>query len=79
MIVEGTKTKVIDIEVDPLHCVVEMYTMWKAQCGLSDYDTLKDSGYWLDHNGKQLRLATIVEIEQHKAFKIVSEVAKNLN
>lgn len=83
MIVEAVKKQVIDVEICPINFTVNMLEQWKVLCRVPINARITDGGYWVkpEHVGHgnyedvRIRLATVEEKEQFKAFKIIANVA----
>lgn len=84
MIVEGRKTQIVDVEVDPVSFLHDLEENWKAIIRVPDSDI--KAGYWVsymtDGNGGVAgefrgRLATQREMLIYNAFETVREVARD--
>lgn len=83
MIVEGRKTQIVDVEVDPVSFLHDLEENWKTIIRVP-YSDIK-AGYWVsymtDGNGGVAdvrgRLATQREILVYNAFETVREVARD--
>lgn len=84
MIIEATQTKVIDVVVDPLKVVIQLWYDWRERVGVPRNSPVF-GGYWMESKGEEgfevwsrLRLATRDEILTFEAFKQMMEVAAKL-
>ena len=82
MIVQGSKTQVVDVDVDPVSFLHDLEESWKAIIRVPDSDI--KAGYWVKYVPTQMgvidvrgRLATHREIEIFNAFETVREVARD--
>lgn len=73
MIVEARKVQTLDVEVDPVTVIVNLFDSWRQISDVPYAAELK-AGYWV-LNGEQKRLATREEIETVAAFKEVARIA----
>lgn len=82
MIVQGSKTQVVDVEIDPVSFLHDLEENWKAIIRVPDSDI--KAGYWVSYMGDghgivdvRGRLATQREIAVYNAFETVREVARD--
>lgn len=82
MIVQGSKTQVVDVEIDPVSFLHDLEENWKAIIRVPDSDI--KAGYWVSYmsDGNRVvdvrgRLATPREIAVYNAFETVQEVARD--
>lgn len=84
MIIEATQTKVIDVVIDPLKVIIQMWYDWRESVNVPRNSPVF-GGYWMESSGDEgqevwsrLRLATRDEILTFEAFKQMMEVAAKL-
>lgn len=81
MIVEATQTTTIDVVVDPLKVIVQLWFDWRESINVPRNSPVF-GGYWMESTGDEgqevwsrLRLATREEIVTFEAFKQMMEIA----
>ena len=84
MIVEATQTKTIDVVIDPLKVIVQMWYDWRESINVPRNSPVF-GGYWMESTGDEgqeiwsrLRLATRDEIVTFEAFKQMMEIAAKI-
>lgn len=82
MIVQGHKTQVVDVDINPISFLSDLEENWKAIIRVPDSDI--KAGYWVSYaieDGKVVdvrgRLATQREMLIYNAFDTVREVAND--
>jgi hypothetical protein len=82
MIVQGSKTQVVDVDIDPVSFLNDLEENWKAIIRVPNSDI--KAGYWVSYVPTQMgvievrgRLATQHEINVYKAFETVADVARD--
>jgi hypothetical protein len=85
MIVEAVKKQTIEVDVDPVTVIVDIFDIWR-QLNNVPYGAELRSGYWMNYERQghdsdwvQKRLATPEEIEAVNAFKVVANIAKEID
>lgn len=85
MIVEATQTKTIDVVIDPLKVIVQMWYEWRESINVPRNSPVF-GGYWMESTGDEgqevwsrLRLATRDEIVTFEAFKQMMEIAAKIS
>lgn len=81
MIIEATQTKTIDVVIDPLKVIVQMWYDWRESVNVPRNSPVF-GGYWMESTGEEgkevwsrLRLATRDEIITFEAFKVMMNIA----
>lgn len=84
MIVEATQTKTIDVVIDPLKVIVQMWYDWRESINVPRNSPVF-GGYWMESTGDEgqevwsrLRLATRDEIVTFESFKQMMEIAAKI-
>lgn len=84
MIIEATQTKTIDVVIDPLKVIVQMWYDWRESIEVPRNSPVF-GGYWMESTGDEglevwsrLRLATRDEIITFEAFKQMMEIAAKI-
>lgn len=78
MIVQGSKTQIVDVEVSAVSFISDLQESWQALIGQTG--DIK-AGYWVSWSPAgdvRGRLATKREIEVYNAFNVVFDVAQEL-
>lgn len=83
MIVQGSKTQVVDVDIDPVSFLHDLEDSWKSIIRVPDSDI--KAGYWVSYTPadmgvivKRGRLATQREMAIYNAFNLLRDVANDL-
>ncbi len=84
MIVEAKQTKTIDVVIDPMKVLIQMWYEWRESIGVPRNSPVF-GGYWMESTGPEgaevwsrLRLASREEILTFEAFKQLLDVSAKL-
>jgi hypothetical protein len=79
MIVQGSKTQVVDVDIDPVSFLSDLEESWKSVIRVPDSDI--KAGYWISYKATEAgvidirgRLATQREMAIYNAFDLLREV-----
>lgn len=83
MIVQGSKTQVVDVDIDPVSFLNDLEDSWKSMIRVPDSDI--KAGYWISYKPTDMgiidirgRLAAQREMAIYNAFDLLREVANDL-
>lgn len=83
MIVQGSKTQFVDVDIDPVSFLNDLEDSWKSIIRVPDSDI--KAGYWVSYTPADMgiidrcgRLASKREIAICNAFDLLREVANDL-
>jgi hypothetical protein len=84
VIVEAKQTKTIDVVIDPMKVLIQMWYEWRESIGVPRNSPVF-GGYWMESTGPEgaevwsrLRLASREEILTFEAFKQLLDVSAKL-